>query len=111
MTQNIKWQWVADDSKILLLFLLFISCQILLMGFLKVLEDGSHMIMMECPDAVNTLLHEFFLWEPATPQPPKKDSKTRPETAKAQSPMLHLTLPKADLQLLAIQQKQEMTED
>ncbi len=55
------------------------------MAFLKVLEDGSHMIMMECPEPVNTLLHEFFLWEPATPSPPKKESKTRPETAKAQS--------------------------
>lgn len=53
------------------------------MAFLKVLEDGSHMIMMECPEAVNTLLHEFILWEPATPPPPKKESKTRPETAKA----------------------------
>ncbi|XP_040896590.1 protein ABHD8 [Toxotes jaculatrix] len=59
--------------------------EILLLSFLKVLEDGSHMVMMECPEAVNTLLHEFFLWEPATPPPPKKDSKTRPETAKAQS--------------------------
>lgn len=58
-------------------------CQILLMAFLKVLEDGSHMVMMECPDAVNTLLHEFFLWEPATPALPKKESKARPETAKA----------------------------
>uniref|UniRef100_A0A3Q1K377 Protein ABHD8 n=1 Tax=Anabas testudineus TaxID=64144 RepID=A0A3Q1K377_ANATE len=37
--------------------------EILLMAFLKVLEDGSHMIMMECPEAVNTLLHEFLLWE------------------------------------------------
>lgn len=55
------------------------------MAFLKVLEDGSHMVMMECPEAVNTLLHEFLLWEPATPPPPKKESKTRPETAKAQS--------------------------
>ncbi|XP_068599268.1 protein ABHD8 [Brachionichthys hirsutus] len=55
--------------------------EILLMAFLKVLEDGSHMVMMECPEAVNTLLHEFFLWEPATPLPPKKESKTRPETA------------------------------
>lgn len=55
------------------------------MAFLKVLEDGSHMVMMECPEAVNTLLHEFFLWEPATPPPPKKEPKTRPETAKAQS--------------------------
>lgn len=43
------------------------------------------MIMMECPEAVNTLLHEFFLWEPAIPQPSKKDTKARPETAKAQS--------------------------
>ncbi|XP_034737343.1 protein ABHD8 [Etheostoma cragini] len=59
--------------------------EILLMGFLKVLEEGSHMVMMECPEAVNTLLHEFILWEPATPQPPKKESKTRPETAKVQS--------------------------
>nr|XP_046247151.1 protein ABHD8 isoform X2 [Scatophagus argus]XP_046247152.1 protein ABHD8 isoform X2 [Scatophagus argus] len=59
--------------------------EILLMAFLKVLEDGSHMIMMECPEAVNTLLHEFLLWEPAMPPLPKKESKTRPETAKAQS--------------------------
>ncbi|XP_054458930.1 protein ABHD8 [Anoplopoma fimbria] len=59
--------------------------EILLMAFLKVLEDGSHMVMMECPEAVNTLLHEFILWEPTTPPPPKKESKTRPETAKAQS--------------------------
>ncbi|XP_074524784.1 protein ABHD8 [Halichoeres trimaculatus] len=58
--------------------------EILLMAFLKVLEDGSHMIMMECPDTVNTLLHEFFLWEPATLPQPKKESKARPETAKAQ---------------------------
>ncbi|XP_047443655.1 protein ABHD8 [Mugil cephalus] len=57
--------------------------EILLMAFLKVLEDGSHMVMMECPESVNTLLHEFFLWEPATPAPPKKDPKARPETAKA----------------------------
>lgn len=55
------------------------------MAFLKVLEDGSHMIMMECPEAVNTLLHEFFLWEPTTPLPPKNKSKTRPDTAKAQA--------------------------
>lgn len=38
--------------------------QILLFAFLKVIEEGSHMVMMECPDTVNTLLHEFFLWEP-----------------------------------------------
>ncbi|KAK5907031.1 hypothetical protein CesoFtcFv8_004919 [Champsocephalus esox] len=59
--------------------------EILLMAFLKVLDDGSHMIMMECPQAVNTLLHEFILWEPTTPAPPKKDSKARPETAKART--------------------------
>ncbi|XP_010192332.1 PREDICTED: abhydrolase domain-containing protein 8 [Mesitornis unicolor] len=28
---------------------------------------GSHMVMMECPETVNTLLHEFILWEPETP--------------------------------------------
>ncbi|MEQ2248703.1 Protein abhd8 [Ilyodon furcidens] len=59
--------------------------EILLMAFLKVLEDGSHMVMLECPEAVNTLLHEFFLWEPATLPPPKKEPKTRPETAKTQT--------------------------
>ncbi|XP_023261778.1 protein ABHD8-like [Seriola lalandi dorsalis] len=59
--------------------------EILLLAFLKLLEDGSHMVMMECPEAVNTLLHEFILWEPAAPPPPKKESKARPETAKAQS--------------------------
>ncbi|XP_068445874.1 protein ABHD8 [Clinocottus analis] len=59
--------------------------EILLMAFLKVLEDGSHMVMMECPEAVNTLLHEFILWEPTTPPPQKRESKTRPETAQAQS--------------------------
>lgn len=59
--------------------------QILLMAFLKVLEDGSHMVMMECPETVNTLLHEFLLWEPATPALVKKENKTRPETAKAQT--------------------------
>ncbi|XP_029285998.1 protein ABHD8 [Cottoperca gobio] len=59
--------------------------EILLMAFLKVLEDGSHMVMMECPEAVNTLLHEFILWEPAIPPTPKKESKTRPETANSQS--------------------------
>ncbi|KAF7202610.1 protein ABHD8 [Nothobranchius furzeri] len=59
--------------------------EILLMAFLKVLEDGSHMVMLECPEAVNTLLHEFFLWEPVTLPLPKKESKTRPETAKAQT--------------------------
>ncbi|XP_057712452.1 protein ABHD8 [Corythoichthys intestinalis] len=40
--------------------------EILLFAFLKVIEEGSHMVMMECPDTVNTLLHEFFLWEPDT---------------------------------------------
>ncbi|XP_015260653.1 PREDICTED: abhydrolase domain-containing protein 8 [Cyprinodon variegatus] len=59
--------------------------EILLMAFLKVLEDGSHMVMLECPETVNTLLHEYFLWEPVTLPPPKKEPKTRPETAKAQT--------------------------
>ncbi|CAF91066.1 unnamed protein product, partial [Tetraodon nigroviridis] len=41
----------------------------LLMGFLKVVADGSHMVMIECPDLVNILLHEFILWEPPPPPP------------------------------------------
>uniref|UniRef100_A0A4W4FYU8 Protein ABHD8 n=1 Tax=Electrophorus electricus TaxID=8005 RepID=A0A4W4FYU8_ELEEL len=40
--------------------------EILLLGFLKVIDEGSHMVMMECPDRVNTLLHEFFLWQAKT---------------------------------------------
>ncbi|XP_053556678.1 protein ABHD8 [Bombina bombina] len=38
--------------------------EILQISFLKVIEEGSHMVMLECPETVNTLLHEFFLWEP-----------------------------------------------
>ncbi|CAM5126256.1 unnamed protein product [Natator depressus] len=41
--------------------------EILLMAFLKVIDEGSHMVMMECPETVNTLLHEFLLWEPEMP--------------------------------------------
>ncbi|XP_047446448.1 protein ABHD8 [Mugil cephalus] len=48
--------------------------EILLFAFLKVIEEGSHMVMMECPDTVNTLLHEFFLWEPDMSR--KDSSKT-----------------------------------
>lgn len=61
------------------------------MGFLKVVADGSHMVMIECPDLVNILLHEFVLWEPPPPSPPKKDPKTRPETAKGARAPLDLT--------------------
>ncbi|XP_063003074.1 protein ABHD8 [Elgaria multicarinata webbii] len=38
--------------------------EILLIAFLKVIDEGSHMVMLECPETVNTLLHEFLLWEP-----------------------------------------------
>ncbi|XP_074834481.1 protein ABHD8 [Carettochelys insculpta] len=41
--------------------------EILLIAFLKVIDEGSHMVMLECPETVNTLLHEFLLWEPETP--------------------------------------------
>ncbi|XP_044854302.1 protein ABHD8 isoform X2 [Mauremys mutica] len=41
--------------------------EILLLAFLKVIDEGSHMVMMECPETVNTLLHEFLLWEPEMP--------------------------------------------
>nr|XP_006640033.1 PREDICTED: abhydrolase domain-containing protein 8 [Lepisosteus oculatus] len=51
--------------------------EILLIAFLKVIDEGSHMVMMECPETVNTLLHEFFLWEPDLPpseSPPSQDN-------------------------------------
>lgn len=61
--------------------------QILLFAFLKVIEEGSHMVMMECPDTVNTLLHEFFLWEPDMS---RKDSrKTDTELTVAVSDTIH----------------------
>ncbi|XP_025894639.1 protein ABHD8 [Nothoprocta perdicaria] len=41
--------------------------EILLIAFLKVIDEGSHMVMLECPETVNTLLHEFVLWEPEAP--------------------------------------------
>lgn len=41
--------------------------EILLIAFLKIIDEGSHMVMMECPETVNTLLHEFLLWEPDIP--------------------------------------------
>lgn len=57
--------------------------EILLLAFLKFIDEGSHMVMLECPDTVNTLLHEFLLWEPepsprALPEPlppPPDDEK------------------------------------
>lgn len=60
--------------------------QILLLAFLKLIDEGSHMVMLECPDIVNTLLHEFLLWEPepsprALPEPP-----AAPAPAPAPSP-------------------------
>ncbi|KAJ8408300.1 hypothetical protein AAFF_G00257140 [Aldrovandia affinis] len=53
--------------------------EILLLAFLKVIDEGSHMVMMECPETVNTLLHEFFLWEPDTSS---NGCKPRQEPAK-----------------------------
>uniref|UniRef100_A0A8C6T5D2 Protein ABHD8 n=1 Tax=Neogobius melanostomus TaxID=47308 RepID=A0A8C6T5D2_9GOBI len=54
--------------------------EILLFAFLKVIEEGSHMVMMECPDTVNTLLHEYFLWEPdmSSKDPRKNNEKSLP---------------------------------
>lgn len=45
------------------------------------------MVMMECPDTVNTLLHEFFLWEPDMSK--KDSSKTDTEKTVALSDTLH----------------------
>ncbi|KAM9349262.1 protein ABHD8-like [Symphorus nematophorus] len=61
--------------------------EILLFAFLKVIEEGSHMVMMECPDTVNTLLHEFFLWEPDMSR--KDSSKTDTEKTVALSDTIH----------------------
>uniref|UniRef100_A0A7N4P6S9 Protein ABHD8 n=1 Tax=Sarcophilus harrisii TaxID=9305 RepID=A0A7N4P6S9_SARHA len=44
--------------------------EILLLAFLKLIDEGSHMVMLECPETVNTLLHEFLLWEPEVLGPP-----------------------------------------
>lgn len=66
---------------------LLLLLQILLFAFLKVIEEGSHMVMMECPDTVNTLLHEFFLWQPDMSR--KDSSKTDTEKSVTTSDTLH----------------------
>ncbi|XP_036031854.1 protein ABHD8 [Onychomys torridus] len=56
--------------------------EILLLAFLKLIEEGSHMVMLECPETVNTLLHEFLLWEPEPEAEPKPEPQPpQPETA------------------------------
>lgn len=45
------------------------------------------MVMMECPDTVNTLLHEFFLWEPDMSR--KDSSKTDTEKTVALTDTIH----------------------
>lgn len=40
--------------------------------------------MMECPDTVNTLIHEFFLWQPATISKPKQEVTAAKNTTKPQ---------------------------
>ncbi|KAM6169010.1 protein ABHD8 isoform 2-T3 [Erethizon dorsatum] len=56
--------------------------EILLLAFLKLIDEGSHMVMLECPETVNTLLHEFLLWEPepsprALPEPQPKPAEEK----------------------------------
>lgn len=53
------------------------------MGFSQTIHGAGHMMMLERALPVNTLLHEFFAWEPASDPLPKKESTTRPEAAKA----------------------------
>ncbi|EGV97488.1 Abhydrolase domain-containing protein 8 [Cricetulus griseus] len=56
--------------------------EILLLAFLKLIEEGSHMVMLECPETVNTLLHEFLLWEPEPePEPQPEPQPSQPEPA------------------------------
>lgn len=45
------------------------------------------MVMMECPDTVNTLLHEFFLWEPDMSR--KDSNNTNMENSVALSDPVH----------------------
>ncbi|XP_078412216.1 protein ABHD8 isoform X1 [Cetorhinus maximus] len=56
--------------------------EILLIAFLKVIDEGSHMVMMECPETVNTLLHEFLLWEPEITASEKAETKRTTENNK-----------------------------
>ncbi|XP_072924174.1 protein ABHD8-like [Hemitrygon akajei] len=56
--------------------------EILLIAFLKVIDEGSHMVMMECPETVNTLLHEFLLWEPEVSPGEKLPADTTAESNK-----------------------------
>lgn len=37
------------------------------------------MVMLECPETVNTLLHEFLLWEPEPEAEPKPEPKPKPQ--------------------------------
>lgn len=41
------------------------------------------MVMMECPDMVNTLLHEFFLWEPDMSKKANNKMDTLHDTSQA----------------------------
>uniref|UniRef100_UPI00398F38A9 protein ABHD8-like n=1 Tax=Pristiophorus japonicus TaxID=55135 RepID=UPI00398F38A9 len=56
--------------------------EILLIAFLKVIDEGSHMVMMECPEMVNTLLHEFLLWEPEVTASEKAETERTTENNK-----------------------------
>ncbi|XP_067824737.1 protein ABHD8 [Heptranchias perlo] len=56
--------------------------EILLIAFLKVIDEGSHMVMMECPETVNTLLHEFLLWEPEVTTSEKAEAEQTTENNK-----------------------------
>ncbi|XP_074161571.1 protein ABHD8 [Sminthopsis crassicaudata] len=53
--------------------------EILLLAFLKLIDEGSHMVMLECPETVNTLLHEFLLWEPEVLRPPARPAASATE--------------------------------
>ncbi|XP_032902679.1 protein ABHD8 [Amblyraja radiata] len=56
--------------------------EILLIAFLKIIDEGSHMVMMECPETVNTLLHEFLLWEPEVSAGETAENGQREESTK-----------------------------
>ncbi|XP_049643666.1 protein ABHD8 isoform X2 [Suncus etruscus] len=60
--------------------------EILLLAFLKLIDEGSHMVMLECPDIVNTLLHEFLLWEPEPSPRVLPEPQAAPTPAPSPSP-------------------------
>ena len=48
---------------------------------LFVLPDSSHMVMLEIPDKVNALIHEFIHMDTSTANPTTRPPSGRPQSA------------------------------